>query len=202
MRNNLFPIQASAISNHREIFLITSRPGAGKSALATFSVMKGYKFVADNLCVLKWDKENKHFVTKCHNPFASQWKDTLGMLNGTNFPRRPVRKELRKFNIDLSTKACKRFQPVKAVLYIKDVNLDIPFEIEKLSGFAKMTRAKSSIHAHNIATIVEKNKEMFEFNNKLIQSTDFYDITRSNLLYPKDYINQINNEIFAAAARK
>lgn len=198
IKNNIFPVHASAVCTEKGVYLFTSPHGTGKSTLATTLILRGFaKFVSDDLCILKWEEKNNRFVAKCFNPYVCLWRDTFPIFGKVfkKYKFQLLRDKLFKYNVDFSRHASKTYQPVKAIGIINVHNEEIALSKIPLKGIEKLNTTKKIIHSSNIANVVMKHKEIFHYTSKIAQTLDLFVLNRNNLTSNIEFSNFIQDEI-------
>jgi len=201
--NDYFPVHASAVSTDSGVHLFSGKRGDGKSSIATALCLKDYKFVSDDICILKWDKENKQFITKCYNPMINIWGDVFPLFKekGTKkYQPRLIRKGILKYSLDFSKNAQKKYQKVNSINLIILENVDIPISHTPIKGIEKINVSKNIIHSHGIANVVAKSKSLFLFSGLVAKHLNINRLHRSRIHSIPNFSNYIINEIFTETA--
>ncbi len=81
----LLPLHASAVETPRGVIAFLGRSGAGKSSLAAFLGRRGYRIVADDICLIDPAATLSQRVLPVA-PWLKLWRDTLDVLGTSPDP--------------------------------------------------------------------------------------------------------------------
>lgn len=201
--NDYFPVHASAVSTDNGVHLFSGRRGDGKSSLATALCLQNYGFIADDICILKWDKDNNQFVTKCYKPTVHLWQNMFALFKKKGVKKynpKMLRKGIFKYRLDYTSFAKKQYQKVNSVNLIVIENMESPISHTPYTGIAKINISKHIIHSHNIANVVAKSKNLFLFSGLIAKHLTINKIQRTSLHRVSDFSKYIIDEIFTETA--
>jgi len=95
-QREMLPIHGSAVIFEDKAVIFSGKSGAGKSTLAAGFVKKGYKLLADDVCVVTLDEGSNPIVHPGY-PQMKLWTDSLEKLGHRTKPLRTVRSGLKKY---------------------------------------------------------------------------------------------------------
>ncbi len=205
LKNNFYPVHASAIlDKYGYVHLFAGARGDGKSKLATALCLKGNFLISDDLCVLKWDKKQKTFITKSYTKHVDLWNDCISMFDGYTKEIKALylRKKILKYRFDLSAYAKPNYQKVKSIFFIKVFNEEMNVHTTPLKGIKKINTSKNIIHSKDIAHVIAKDQNIFKFSSLIAQHLDLYTLNRSRLTLINETSDYLINEIFTTTAER
>lgn len=130
-QNRVFPLHGSTVDIGYGCITLVGHSGAGKTALASGFVERGYKLLADDVSRI----ERVDDVYYVHPSYPSQkiWKDGIEKLALNFDPKQRVMTQLEKFHINSRERFCNVQKPLIAIIeiYPSDVNDPTLVKIEK-----------------------------------------------------------------------
>lgn len=137
-QRGLLPLHASAIETPQGAVLLAGGSGKGKSALAAAFYARGYRVLADEICVANPD---------CIPSFRRLmlWPDILDQTGLWNPAVRPARPNLKKFHVPLERGFASEPSPVYTI-YLLGANNAAESSLEPVSGFNKVAELVNIIY--------------------------------------------------------
>jgi hypothetical protein len=137
-KRGLLPLHASAIETPKGAVLFAGGSGKGKSALAAAFYTRGYRVIADEICLADPD---------CIPAFPRLmlWPDILDQTGLWNPNVRPVRPNLKKFHVPLQKGFASEPSPVHSI-YILGLDNAREFSVIPVSGFNKVAELVDVIY--------------------------------------------------------
>ena len=137
-QRGLLPLHASAIETPRGAVLFAGGSGKGKSALAAAFCTRGYRVIADEICLADP-------ICSPAFPRLMLWSDILDQTGLWNPTVRPVRPNLKKFHVPLEQRFASEPSPVYAV-YLLGANNAAESSLAPVSGFNKVAELVEVIY--------------------------------------------------------
>jgi hypothetical protein len=136
-QRGLLPLHASAIETPKGAVLFAGGSGKGKSALAAAFYTRGYRVIADEICLVDGN---------CFPAFPRLmlWPDILDQTGLWKPNVRPARPNLKKFHVPLERFASEP-SPVYAI-YLLGANNAAESSLEPVSGFNKVAELAEVIY--------------------------------------------------------
>jgi hypothetical protein len=97
-QRGLLPIHASGIKTGDGCVMFCGRPGTGKSTLAGMFLQRGYELHADDICVIRVDKEGTPWVYPAY-PQLKLWGDALEKMGNEPSTYCPLQSLTEKFAV-------------------------------------------------------------------------------------------------------
>jgi hypothetical protein len=117
-QRGILPVHGSAVVMDNKAIIFSGISGAGKSTLAAAFVHKGYKLLADDVCVVSLDQDDQPQVHPGY-PQMKLWNDSLENLGHYPQVLRKIRNGIKKYAL-----------PVQAGFHNKTVMLNGIYVIE------------------------------------------------------------------------
>jgi hypothetical protein len=137
-QRKLLPLHASAIETPKGAVLFAGGSGKGKSALAAAFYTRGYRVIADEICLADPD---------CIPAFPRLllWPDILDQTGLWNANVRPARANLKKFHVPLEKGFASEPSPVRSIYILgRDNARDV--SLTTVSGFSKVAELAEVIY--------------------------------------------------------
>lgn len=133
-QRGLFPLHASAIETPHGAVLFAGASGVGKSALAAVFWSRGYRVIADEICVVDIDSG---YIQPAF-PRLLLWPDVIEEAGLSSPGIRPARLNLKKYHVPIPAGFARNALPVHAI-YVVRVTLGGKFDVARLTGAAKVS---------------------------------------------------------------
>ena len=143
-QRGMLPIHGSAIQYKNKVIIFAGRSGAGKSTLAASFLKKGYKLLADDVCVITIDDRGKPIVHPGY-PQLKLWDDALDQLGNNPNYYHSIRRGVKKYSVPLHSD----FQNEPAELqeiYVLSGKESDPIEIKTLLGIEKFNALNTNTY--------------------------------------------------------
>jgi hypothetical protein len=137
-QRGLLPLHASAIETPKGAVIFAGGSGKGKSALAAAFYARGYRVLADEICLADP-------ICPPAFPRLMLWPDILDQTGLWNPNVRPVRPNLKKFHVPLEKGFASEPSPVSTV-YLLSANNTAESLLAPVSGFNKVANLAEVIY--------------------------------------------------------
>ena len=197
IKNDFYPIQASAVLAENGIHLFSCRRGDGKSTLAASLCISGLKFISDDICILKWNKSKKQFESKCFYSKVHLWKSSIPIFrkNNQKVKAKFIRNGILKYKIDFEKYASRVYSKVISINILEVLNEDKEMSKVQLKGLDKLILSKKIIHSNKVAEIIAKDQTLFTYSGLIANNLQINKISRNNLTNHSEFSKFILNEI-------
>jgi hypothetical protein len=143
-QRGMLPIHGSAVIFENKCVIFSGKSGAGKSTLAAGFIKKGYKLLADDVCVVTPDKEGCPIVHPGY-PQMKLWNDSLEKLGHRTNPLRTVRSGVKKYALPMGIEFWNEPAKLKGIYIISTKDSDV-IEIQILKGIEKFEALKNNTY--------------------------------------------------------
>lgn len=182
MFNNIFLLRASALCYQGKVDIICSISGGGKSTLVADAIINhGAKFVADDLCQIKFDQEG--IYVQRQTSFLGLWSPTAKRLNITDHATfvSQVRPGIRKGIFDMSNISSTSRIPLNKIIILQEDNKSEAIEERQIDGMDKVAELSRHTCMSSVASGIGKDKQLFQFIIRLIGKIELTRIRRSQI---------------------
>ncbi len=132
-QRGLVPMHASVMEMCGRAVMFCGPSAMGKSTLAITLYNRGYRMLADDVCVVRLDEAGLPLAIPGY-PQVKLWADTLNLLKTADSDKLPKpRQGLEKYNLDTRTTFCRTPLPLKAIYCIGLANSP-SFELKPIRG--------------------------------------------------------------------
>ncbi len=146
-QRGILPLHGSAIVVDNKALIFSGISGAGKSTLAAGFVKRGYKLLADDVCVITLD-ENENPIAHPGYPQMKLWSDSLENLGHKTVSLRKIRGNLKKYALPIQTDFCNHPLPVKGIYIISTKN-NADIGLRRLTGVEKFNAVNDNTYRLN-----------------------------------------------------
>ena len=143
-QRGMLPIHGSAVIFEDRAVIFSGKSGAGKSTLAAGFVKKGYKLLADDVCVITLDQEGSPIVHPGY-PQMKLWNDSLEKLGHRTKPLRSVRSGMKKYALPMGTEFWNEPAKLRGI-YIISTKDSEGIEMQSLKGIEKFEILKNNTY--------------------------------------------------------
>ena len=165
-------LHASVIELDGEVVAFAGRSGAGKSTMATYLHKKGYRVLADDIAVIKFEKNIPYVLSGILS--VKLWKDMMQTFDLD--PQHPVREGVEKYFYRVVE------QEQKPVALNKMVVIGIhnkeDYKVEAIKGIMKFNLIKRNTFRYRLLKGMEKQQEHFKQANQLAGKISLYHLVR------------------------
>ena len=137
-------LRGSAIGVNGQGVAFLGPSGAGKSTLAMAFMKKGYRFLTDDLCVLRTGPEAPRMIQSGF-PQANLWPDSLTKLGLPRETLKPVRKKLSKRAMPVAEGFSSEALPIKKVYLLNPMATE-GVKLTAQKGQAAYTALENQLH--------------------------------------------------------
>ena len=198
--NNKFILHASAININGKAVLFCGNAGDGKSLLAlNFMKVRGATIIEDDKCLIEYNPKKKIYEIRNHYPFLEIWNPDRHFVkeNKKIVLKKKLRKDIGKFQYDISKVIKKRPVPVDKIILLEVSNDDVKVEKEFITGFLKARILVKHTHLSGFTNIFQKNKEHFNYLMGLTKDCQVCHVKRSRLTPSPKFVDFINEELLS-----
>lgn len=136
-QQGLYPLHASAVEVNGKGVLFVGKSGVGKSTLAAAFYKRGYRILADDVCVTVISGKGIPMI----HPGIQRlklWNDTITKLGEDPNSFRKLRPLMEKYNFPLEQKLPEKEIPISHIYMISTTNLD-EIQIQTMTNVEKIT---------------------------------------------------------------
>ena len=118
-QRGLLPLHANAVEIDGRAVAFMGPSGAGKSTLAAWFHDHGYRVIADDVCVIRFDGEGRPCAAP-GLPRLRLWRDALELMgrDSTNYPRSFAGEQMDKFDVAIEEHSTVQSRIPLAALYV------------------------------------------------------------------------------------
>jgi len=132
-QRGMVPMHASVIEMNGNAVMFCGVSAVGKSTLAATFCMRGYRMLADDVCVVRIDEWGRPVAVPGYPQFKL-WGDALKALRTDDTSRLThARLGLEKYNLDAREQFCAAERPLKAVYFLTSSN-ESSFDLKRIQG--------------------------------------------------------------------
>jgi hypothetical protein len=177
-QRGLLPIHGSSIAHNGRAYIFSGISTSGKSSLAAAFALKGYKVLADDISVVKKDK-NGIFMVHPGIPHIKIWNDVQSVLNFPEVTER-VRPQLEKYFLSHQIEFYNEPLPIAAICVL-NIKRDKGFEYSKITGVDKFNSLRNNTFRIRILDSIGQTQAHFQTISQLANSIDLYSICRPSI---------------------
>ena len=193
--HDCFALHGSAVKIDDTCVMFIGESGAGKSTTAAKLISKGYKLIADDICLITFDKEGAALVHPAY-PQLKLWEDSAENLKYDTQVLKTVSNNHKKFRVPSKNVFELNPIPLKSIYYLEPTEYD-SFSIKELKGFDKVIACTQNTYNRRAILILGLEKKHFDFCTKIASKIKINKINRSNNLNLIDeMVNQILENSF------
>jgi len=190
-QRGLLPLHGSSIAYNGRAYIFSGSSTSGKSSLAAAFALKGYKVLADDISVVKKDK-NGIFMVHPGIPHIKIWHDVQSVLSFPDVTDR-VRPQLEKYYLSHQIEFLTEPLPIEAIC-ILSIKREKGFEYSKITGVDKFNSIRNNTFRIRILDSSGQTEAHFHTVSHLSKSIDLYRICRPsiplNVIELADFIEQ------------
>ncbi|HEY4784773.1 MAG TPA: hypothetical protein VIH57_01935 [Bacteroidales bacterium] len=146
-QRGILPLHGSAIVMDNQALIFSGNSGAGKSTLAAGFLNRGFKLLADDVCVITLNKEGEPIAHPGY-PQMKLWGDSLENLGHKPVNLKRIRGNIKKYALPIVTDFCNVPLPVKGI-YIINAKTNGKINLKNLTGVAKFNAVNSNTYRLN-----------------------------------------------------
>ena len=146
-QRGMLPVHGSAIIFNNQAIIFSGVSGAGKSTLAAGLVKKGYKLLADDVCVVTLNDDGIPIVHPGY-PQMKLWTDALEKLGHKTTQLRKIRSKLKKYALPMQIEFYNEPAELKKIYVITKKNTN-GIELQQLKGIEKFNTLKNNTYRLN-----------------------------------------------------
>jgi hypothetical protein len=160
-QRGLLPLHASAIASADGGVVFVGATGSGKSTIAAALLFRGYRVLADEICVVDPGGAGSPRIIPAP-PYLSIWADALRNLGFGPDSLQPVRSDLRKFLLPAPREPDLSSVPIR-VCYILDTSAqEDKITLEPLSGLRKIEELSVHTYRRSLIDALDLGVQNFE----------------------------------------
>lgn len=159
-QRGMLPLHGSAIEVHGSAVVFVGPSGCGKSTLAGAFHQRGYRLVADDICVLSTSTGEPPMIFPGF-PRLKLWSDALKKLgkNSDELPR--IIAELDKYHLSLKEEFCDYPRPLRRIYELAPADTQ-EIAITRLQGMEKLTTLIDHTYRLEFLTRPERKQRHFK----------------------------------------
>lgn len=177
-----FALHGSAVGTSEGCIMFVGESGAGKSTTAAQFVQRGFNLIADDVCVIHFDKDDqgqeKIYVQPAY-PQLKLWGDSAEQLNYATEELKTVSDTWNKYRVPskdiFQAQAC----PLKAIYFLEPTENEL-FKIYELKGFDKVLACTQNTYNRRATLLLGLEQQHFEFCTKIASKIPIRKIERGN----------------------
>jgi hypothetical protein len=192
-QRRMLPLHASTVLYMNKCLMFAGFSGSGKSTLAASVVQAGGILIADDVSVIDFSKDNPAVYPAF--PFIKIWEDSLKHLGISAEGLEPVREELRKFYLPVSS-FNRSTVPLHRIFIIASHNRD-EVETKDLKGVDKFRALKKHTYLFQGIPKTRMERNHFVLLNRLATQVPVTFLTRPNSnINTERLLKEINEILF------
>lgn len=194
--NDIFLFEACGIRTNSGVSLICGSTSTGKSTLLASLLNIERKFIADDKCLIYWNKKTGTWNATAFVHRIHQWKDKNAIFNKKiMYPPSQIRANIDKHEFKLKKDFIGEEGEVKRIILITISNSkDTSIDFEEIKGISKINSLKNYSHLFHLTRDLGKSKQHFEFISKVAMGTKLYSFNRSKLTTFAETLKYFNDE--------
>ncbi|MCF8346878.1 MAG: hypothetical protein K9G38_06670 [Bacteroidales bacterium] len=174
-QRDLLPFHGSTVVKDNKAYVIGGVSGAGKSSLAATLVKRGYSLLADDISVIRTNKEK---VMVCPGiPHLKLWEDVMKKLEEdlTLYPK--VRPQLLKYRKPAGPEFTNQSTELHSIHVLSSKNTP-GFETEAVKGVEKFNLLKNNTYRYQYLDGLEKTVHHFRLTTDIAARSRVYRLKR------------------------
>jgi hypothetical protein len=191
-QRGLMPFHASAIATPAGAVAFAGRSGSGKSTIANGFYRKGYKILADEVCLIRTGTQN--CVIPSH-PFLLIWEDALRRDGPPLLNLRRVRPVIEKYILPVGDGFSAEITPLHAMYIIEAAGADFTAP-EAISGFPKIGALAENLYQPRFAECMGGETERLRKLAAIASATRIKRINRPRGFIPAERLVALLEEDF------
>lgn len=176
-QRGLLPLHANAVEIDGQAIAFMGASGGGKSTLAAWFHDHGYRVLADDVCVVRFDERGNPSVAP-GLPRLRLWKDALDLLgrDAGTLSRSYISDEHEKFDLPIADSIAAVAQPSLAAVFLLDRGDE--FSIVPLHGIEAAEAIFANTYRGEYLAKTSGHGQHWESAVRLVRSTPVYRATR------------------------
>ena len=158
-QRGILPLHGSAVVIANYALVFSGISGAGKSTLAAGFVKKGYKLLADDVCVVTLDADGRPIAHPGY-PQMKLWADSLLNLGHNTLVIKNVYKSIKKISLPIQAEFYNTPLSLKGIYVIS--KKDDSVKMEDLPGLQKLKIIKENTYRQNFLKGDENNESQMK----------------------------------------
>jgi hypothetical protein len=160
-----FALHGSAVAAGGEALLFVGRSGAGKSTLAAKCVERGWRLLADDVSLVRFDEAGRPRVFPAY-PHVKLWADSARLLGVSIEGLSPISPDLEKYRVGFAPHFLSEPRALRHI-FILEPGESGPPRAEALSGARKIEALLPHIYRSVAVRIFDMQAEHFLFCSRL-----------------------------------
>ncbi len=175
-QRGLLPLHASAVSGSRGVAAFLARSGQGKSSLAAHLAERGFRVVADDVCLIDPTQPGEVMVTPVA-PWLKLWRSSLHNLGRREDGLERVFSEEDKYRVPLA--AGVEPEPIRAVIFLgaEDPSTSVT-AIEEISRLEAIPLLMNLTHQAYLLEATGQREESFLRCSRVLSQAQAYRLHR------------------------
>ena len=180
-QRGLLPLHASAVSGSRGVVAFLARSGQGKSSLAAHLAERGYRVLADDVCLIDPDPYGEVMVTPVA-AWLKLWRSSLDNLGRSYHGLERVFSEEDKYRVPLTAGA--QPEPIRSLVFLAagDSAIDssrLVTTIDEISRLEAIPLLMNLIHQAFLLQATGQREESFVRCGRVLSQAKAYRLQRS-----------------------
>lgn len=180
LQRGLLPLHGTGIEVNGKGVIFLGHSGRGKSTLAAIFSKRGYKILADDICVVSFNGHDKPMIHP-GEPVLKLWPDVIKKLYGTKENIRPMRNGLKKYIIPLSESFFDKPLSFNHG-YILSPHNKAEFNLTPIKGGRKLFALKSQTYRRGFLEGLGKKVDHFALCSKIASHISLTRVNRPDSL--------------------
>jgi hypothetical protein len=189
MLNGGFALHGSCVKIGNSCIVFTGDSGVGKSTTSARLFEKGYKLLADDVCVITFNNEGVAFVHPAYPQFKL-WDNSVEKLGYNKTELQTVSDNWAKFRMSAKSGYYNQELPLSHVFELLPSEIR-DLKLETLQGFNKVTLLLTNTYRNFLIPTLNLEKEHFQFCTQLAQQIDIKKIHRPSKQFLLDELIEL-----------
>ncbi|MDO9271259.1 MAG: hypothetical protein Q7T96_19305 [Methylobacter sp.] len=171
-------LHASVVSHENKAVALCGNTGIGKSTLCAALCFAGYRFIADDMALIRFDKQHNPSVLADSRQHRL-WQDAIHLLGLNERKGEPVRDRIEKYHIAPVSGIVTDSITLKTIILLKraEVRDQLP-EIKRLRVADAAALLRNEVFRPNLASKMGRDAELFQQIAQLLKHVDVFMLTR------------------------
>lgn len=171
-------LHASVVAYQNKAIALCGNTGIGKSTLCAALCLAGYRFIADDMALIRFDKQQKPSVLADSRQHRL-WQDTIERLGLTTHKGEPVRDGIEKYHIAPASGIVTDSFELKTIILLQRAEVrDQSPEIKRLHVTDAAALLRNEVFRPYLASKMGRDAELFQQIAQLLKHVDVFMLTR------------------------
>lgn len=171
-------LHASVVSHENKAIALCGETGIGKSTLCAALCLAGYRFIADDMALIRFDKSQRPSV-QTDSRQHRLWQDAIQLLGLNECKGEPVRDGIEKYHIAPVSGISANPFTLKTIVLLEQAKIrDRQPEIKRLHVADAAALVRHEVFRPQLASKMGRDAELFHQIVLLLKHVDVFILTR------------------------